>query len=227
MLSPEEKNNQLKEITVFSSLSENKIEELGKIVRFEHYPKFSYVYMQGEKSENIYFLIKGMVKLGHYTKDGKEVIKYIYQAPVVFGEKCITGEIRREEFAQVLTDNVLVISLRLSDFLQFLANTPQLNLNIIHLLATRIKQSECRLESLLCKDARTRIVEFLRENVLSAGKKIGMEILLVNPLTQQDIANFTGTSRQTVTLVLNDLKKLNVIHFNRKNILVRDVARLI
>ncbi len=227
MLSPEEKINQLKEITVFSSLSDSKIEELSKIVRFEHCPKYSYVYMQGEKSESIYFLIKGMVKLGIYTKNGKEVIKHIYQAPVVFGEKCITGEIHREEFAQVLTDNILVISFRLTDFFQFLNNTPQLNLNIIHLLATRIKQSESRLESILCKDARTRIVEFLKENVLNAGRRIGMEILLVNPLTQQDIANYTGTSRQTVTLVLNDLKKLNVIHFNRKNILVRDVARLV
>ena len=227
MLSPDEKISQLKGINVFSNLPEIKIDELSKIVRFEHFPRYSYIYMQGEKSENIYFLIRGMVKLGHYTKEGKEVIKYIHQAPVVFGEKCITGETKRNEFVQVLTDNVLVISMQVIDFLQFLYRTPQLNMNVIQLLADRIKQSENRLESILCKDARSRIVEFLKENVLSAGRKIGMEILLVNPLTQQDIANFTGTSRQTVTLVLNDLKKLNVIHFNRRNILVRDVARLI
>ncbi|MDF1867710.1 MAG: helix-turn-helix domain-containing protein [Saprospiraceae bacterium] len=51
-------------------------------------------------------------------------------------------------------------------------------------------------------------------------------MLLKHCLTQQDIANITGTSRQTVTSVLNDLKKENLIHFNRRTILIRDVNTL-
>jgi len=45
-------------------------------------------------------------------------------------------------------------------------------------------------------------------------------------LTHQDIANITCTSRQTVTLVLNELRKDNLIYFNRGKILVRDMAKL-
>ncbi|MBK7698438.1 MAG: winged helix-turn-helix domain-containing protein [Saprospiraceae bacterium] len=60
----------------------------------------------------------------------------------------------------------------------------------------------------------------------SFGLPIGHETLLKHEFTQQDIASFTGTSRQTVTTVLNDLKKSNKIHFKRKAILIRDVAHL-
>jgi CRP-like cAMP-binding protein len=55
---------------------------------------------------------------------------------------------------------------------------------------------------------------------------VGYEMLVKHSLTQQDIANLTGTSRQTVTSVLNDLRKSDLIYFNRKSILIRDMTRL-
>jgi CRP-like cAMP-binding protein len=53
-----------------------------------------------------------------------------------------------------------------------------------------------------------------------------MELLIKHSMTQQDIANYTGTSRQTVTSILNDLKKTNKIYFKRNSILIRDIASL-
>ena len=79
---------------------------------------------------------------------------------------------------------------------------------------------------MILKDARARIIDFLKDNARNQGKQIGYEMLLKHSLTQQDIANFTGTSRQTVTSVLNDLKKSNLIYFKRKSILIRDMAAL-
>jgi len=83
------------------------------------------------------------------------------------------------------------------------------------------------LESLIFKDARARIIDFLKDAADRHGRRIGIDELLVkHSLTQQDIANITGTSRQTVTSVLNDLKKLNLIHFTRRSFLIRDLAKL-
>lgn len=69
-----------------------------------------------------------------------------------------------------------------------------------------MKYTEDQLESLALNDARERIIQFLRINAQSFGQTIGFEVLLKHDFTQQDIANFTGTSRQTVTTVMNDLK---------------------
>ena len=85
---------------------------------------------------------------------------------------------------------------------------------------------EERLTHMIVKDARERIIEFLLDTASKDGRKVGYEVLVKHHLTQQDIANITGTSRQTVTSVFNDLKKSNQINFSRTSILIRDIANL-
>jgi CRP-like cAMP-binding protein len=75
-------------------------------------------------------------------------------------------------------------------------------------------------------DARERIVDFLKSNAMLSGQNMGLETLIKHKFTQQDIADFTATSRPTETTVLNDLRKSNKIHFKRKSILIRDVVNL-
>ena len=94
------------------------------------------------------------------------------------------------------------------------------------MIGDRLRRVEDRLESLIFKDARTRIIDFIKDSASKRGRQVGFETLIKHSLTQQDIANLTGTSRQTVTSVLNELKKLNLIYFTRKSILVRDLAKL-
>ena len=91
---------------------------------------------------------------------------------------------------------------------------------------TRLSRAEERLSSLVLKDARERIIDFLVETAGREGRKVGYETLVKHQLTQQEIANLTGTSRQTVTSVLNDLRKANLIYFNRNSILIRDLQKL-
>ena len=74
---------------------------------------------------------------------------------------------------------------------------------------------------------RTRIIEFLKDAAAWKGEKVGFETMIQTRLTHKDIASLTGTSRQTVTTILNDLKEKNLINFNRKQILIRDLEKLI
>ena len=94
------------------------------------------------------------------------------------------------------------------------------------MIGLKLKQTENQLESLIFKDARGRIIDFIVNNAKASGRQVGFETLLKHSLTQQDIANYTGTSRQTVTAVLNDLRKTNKIYFTRNSILIRDMTAL-
>ena len=86
--------------------------------------------------------------------------------------------------------------------------------------------TEKRLESMILEDARSRIINFIKNLANEHGTQVGFETLVKHHMTQQDIANMTGTSRQTVTSILNDLKNANLIYFNRKSILIRDLNKL-
>ena len=70
-------------------------------------------------------------------------------------------------------------------------------------------------------------MEFLRDWANEKGKKVGFETMMKNYLTHKDIASLTGTSRQTVTTILNELKDKNIINFDRRRILVRDMDKLV
>ena len=79
---------------------------------------------------------------------------------------------------------------------------------------------------LVFKDAKSRIIEFLIDEAELKGQKVGFETLVKNMLTHQDISRLTATSRQTVTTVLNELREANIINFDRKRFLVRDLSEL-
>lgn len=218
--------NFLQGIELLQSLSTQEVEQLAHTANVQKAKKYQFIYMPDEKATSVYFLIAGRLKCGTFAPDGREVIKEILKPGAVFGDMSLAGETHRSDFVQALYDDVRYISINLSDFQSAMLRSQRLNFSFMNHLRTRLSQVEERLSALILKDARSRIIDFLTESAQRDGKRIGYETLIKHRLTQQDIANLTGTSRQTVTSVLNDLKKSNLIYFNRNSILIRDMAKL-
>jgi CRP-like cAMP-binding protein len=211
---------------LFDCLTEDEKIKLESMVEYKIKPKFSYIYLPDEASDQIFFLAKGIIKIAMHSDDGKEIIKSLFQPLAMFGELGIIGETRRQDLAQALREEVHIYSLKVEDLKKLMRLNFTLCDRIMTLFGNRLMRAESKLESLIFKDARTRIVEFIKDSVSKSGRKVGLEMLLKHSLTHQDIANITCTSRQTVTLVLNELRKSDLIYFNRGKILVRDMTRL-
>jgi len=216
----------LSQFPLFQTLNEVEKERLLSMVTFVKKPKYSFVYMPDEPSDTIYFLVKGAIKIGTHSSDGKEVIKSLIHPLAMFGELGLIGEKKRQDFAQALKEEVHLYAIKVEDFKRLMRTNYQLCDTVMSLFGNRLMRAENKLESLIFKDARTRIVDFIKDSVERRGRRVGFEMLLKHQLTHQDIANITCTSRQTVTLVLNELKKSDLIYFNRGKILVRDMAAL-
>lgn len=223
----EAKTSFLSQFPLFSLLKDEERARLEGMIEFRVKPKYSFIYMPGDPSDVIYFLAKGTIKIGTHSNDGKEVIKSLIHPTAMFGELGLIGEVERQDFAQALKEDVHVYTLRVEDFKKLMRNNFELCNNVMMLFGSRLMRAENKLESLIFKDARTRIIDFIKDSVNLRGRRVGYEMLLKHSLTHQDIANITCTSRQTVTLVLNELKKSDLIYFNRGKILVRDMARLV
>jgi CRP/FNR family cyclic AMP-dependent transcriptional regulator len=216
----------LGKLPVCSSLLPGELEQLADMAAFRRVPKFQFIFMPDELADHIFILVRGRVKTGTFSVDGREVIKEILHPEALFGDLALAGETRRSEFAQALHDEVEYLTIKVADFLSLMQQNQRLVFACLQHLSQRLQRVEERLAKLVLKDARERIIEFLVETAGKEGRRVGYETLVKHHLTQQDIANLTGTSRQTVTSVLNDLRKSNLIYFNRNSILIRDVEKL-
>jgi len=214
-------------VDLYELLCPHKVPSIKEKHNFHYFNKNEYIYFEDEPSKYIYLIAAGRVKVGSYKEDGKEVIKAILSTGEIFGELALAGEEKRQDFAQALDDNTAICSMSINDMQQLMAKNQPLNLKIIKLIGIRIKKLERRIDSLVFKDARSRIIDFLRDMAIEKGKKVGYEVMFKNYLTHKDIASLTGTSRQTVTTVLNELKDKNLINFDRRRFLIRDMDKLV
>jgi len=187
--------------------------------------KNEYVYFPDETSELIYFITSGSIKVGTTNEAGKQITKAILNKGEVFGELAIIGEDTRRDFAIALADTE-ICAISVSQMKHLMKDHGPLSMFFMKLMGSKVLQMEKRLESLVFKDSKTRILEFLVEQVNTRGQQVGYEWVIRNQLTHQEIANICATSRQTVTTLLNDLRSQNIITFDRRRMLIRDLDKL-
>lgn len=225
-MKPDKITDFLNQYPLFENLSDEEREQLRAMAKLKKIPRHASIYEEGMPSHEMYFLLEGIVKIGTHSDDGREAIKFILHPMAMFGEMGLMGQSERMEHARTMNEDTYCLVVNVSDFKLLMQQNFLLSQQMLERIGKRLMRVEQRLESLIFQDARTRIVEFLKENALQRGRQVGFEMLFKHCLTQQDIANITGTSRQTVTSVLNELKKENLIHFNRRTILIRDMKKL-
>ena len=213
-------------VNLYEILCPHKVKTMGERHTFNSFKKNDFIYFQNEPSQNIYMVANGRVRLGHYLDDGQEVVTAILTNGEIFGELALAGEETRRDFAQAMDDDTSVCPLSIEDMKNLMKDNKELSFKVLKLIGLRLMKLERKLELLVFKDARTRVIEFLKDAASWKGKRVGFETMIPTRLTHKDIAQLTGTSRQTVTTILNELKEKNLINFNRKRILIRDLDRL-
>jgi CRP/FNR family transcriptional regulator, cyclic AMP receptor protein len=189
------------------------------------FKKGTVVYLPDSESDRIYFINEGRIRISAHSDEGKEITKAILGRGEVFGELALLGEAKRHDTAFAM-EETSVCSVTLTELRSLMRERSDLNLFFMRMFGRRQLEMERRLESLVFKDSRSRIVEFLVETTRNRGERVGYEWVVRQFFTHQEIANLTATSRQTVTTTLNDLRHKKLLTFNRSRLLVRDLEAL-
>jgi CRP/FNR family cyclic AMP-dependent transcriptional regulator len=212
-------------VNLYHILCPHKVKKMGDKHEFIRYKKDDFIYVPEDAASNIYLIVDGRIKIGHYLEDGKEVVSSILTTGEIFGELALAGEDTRRDFAQAMCEAV-ICPLTIGELQELMFENKDLSFKILKLIGLRLMKLERKLELLVFKDARTRVIEFLKDTAAWKGQRVGFETMIPTKLTHKDIASLTGTSRQTVTTILNELKEKNLINFDRKKILIRDIDNL-
>jgi CRP/FNR family cyclic AMP-dependent transcriptional regulator len=216
----------LRRFPFFGGLEHAVVTSLAVEAQWLQIPRHHYIYRPGSPSDAFYLLVKGRIKTGEFSPDHKESIRHILHPLAYFGELSLTGEEQRTGFALAMHEGCSLLAIPAENMLRQMLHNFQLNLMVMRLFGRRVRHAEHRVNDLIYKDARTRIVDFIRDTVFLQGRRVGKEIFFNHGLTQQDIASITGTSRQTVTMVMNELRRTNWIHFTRNSIIIRDPEKI-
>ena len=205
---------------LFKVLCPHKFKAFKKDHNFDAYKKKDYIYFTEDSANKVYLIEKGKVKVGYYSEEGIEVIKAILSKGQLFGEKAILGESVRNEFAQSIDNSTSICPISVEKMHDLMRDNQTFSFKVYKFIGFKFKKLERRLQLLMFKDTKTRLLEFLNELCEDYGydcPKTGNHIIK-HPYTQKDIASLIGTSRPTLNILLNELKVENIIDFDRKQI---------
>ncbi len=216
----------LRDHKLFWTLSMSQIKQLCIIVGFKKAKKGEIIYFSSSDVPRIFLLKKGNIKIVEVDEQGNETIKDIIQKGDLFGELTLESDKNSNEYAKALTDEVSICSFLLSDFEDLMLKNPNLALTYTKFVGLKMKRIKNNYSNLISKDAKTRLYTFIKEWAEREGKFDGNKVAIENYLTQSDIAQIIGTSRQTATLLLNEMEEKQLIYYGRKEILIDDISKI-
>ena len=209
-------------IDVFQILCPHKFAEYKKDHSFNYFKKGDYIYFEDDIANKVFLVNSGKIKVGYLTEDGEEITTAILSKGQIFGEKAILGQERRNEFAQALDNEVSTCVVSLDLMHELLRQNTEFSISIYKFIGYRFKKLERRLQIMLFKDAKTRLLEFIRELADEYGfvNVITGDTVIKHPFTQKEIALLIGLSRPTLNILINELQNENVLSFERKQIIL-------
>ncbi|MBL7913518.1 MAG: Crp/Fnr family transcriptional regulator [Bacteroidia bacterium] len=210
----------LRDHKLFRVLSNDQLKQLCVITGFKEGKKGDIIYFSDSKEPRIYFLKKGAIKISEVDVNGNEITKEIIQKGDLFGELSLDTTIANNEFAQVLTNSVTICSFLLKDFEALMEQHPDLALSYTKLVGLKFKKLKNSYSNLVFKDARSRLIQFLKDWAARDGNETLDAIVIENYLTQQDIAHIICTTRQTATQLLNQLETEGHLKYDRKELVL-------
>lgn len=216
----------LRDHKLFWTLSMSQIKQLCIITGYKKAKKGDVIYFSSSDLPRVFLLKKGNIKIVSVDEEGNETIKDIIQKGDLFGELELENDRNSNEYAKALTDEIIICSFLMSDFENLLLQNPNLALSYTKFVGLKMKRIKNSYANLMSKDAKTRLLNFLKDWAEKEGNKIDNRVIIENYLTQNDIAQIICTSRQTATLLFNELEENGLMHYSRKEIIIEDISKL-
>ncbi len=211
---------QVKPVSLLNGLTPDTVASMLKSLPQKSLKREGILYLHREKGNDLYFVIKGYVSLFTYTLDHRKSIFEVLGPRDSLGEAILFNQPYQEYAQTVWTDAQIAICNR-HRWEKWTQTYPQIQYNLSAVLNARIDFFKKSLtqdkEQILI-----RLLAYLKYAIQKRGVQKGPDIWVPRALTQDEIASFINSSRQTVTLLLSDLKSQRKIDYNRKLIIVKE-----
>ncbi|MCG7755532.1 MAG: Crp/Fnr family transcriptional regulator [Nitrosomonas sp.] len=187
-------------------------------------PKKTFLYRQGDRCSNLFWIKSGIVKLSHLTEQGGEITIDLVKRGDVIGcfQNNSAGQ-EMEETAQALSE-VNYYRIAYSDFKVMMSHQAELAWYVIEEMYGRKQRVERKLRTILTQPVEIRVITTLLELAEMFGIRCTHGYTLEIHLTQQEVADLVGANRSVVSTILNDFRNRGMLDYTRDQICINDAA---
>ena len=214
-------------VPIFQGLSRDELARIVRATGHREYAKEEILLHEGDRSETLFIVNEGQVKLTKLSRDGREQIIRILKSGDFFGELNIFGEGQAANFTARAMDGVKICSLSRSEMEGILAENPSIAVKLLSSLSRRVAETENLAHTLSSHDADTRTAFVLLELIQDHGRAMADGVLVRLPLSREELAAYAGLTRETLSRRLSDFEKRGLVRsLAPREILIPDPEKL-
>ena len=210
---------------LFTALDEAAAASLRASMDSVKIAKGSILFKEGDDGEHLYVIIDGKLKLGTSSGDGRENLLSILGPGEMFGELSLFDPGPRTSTATAVTDAKL-LSLSHEKVIPWLKQHPEVSLQLLTRLSQRLRRTNEAVGDLVFSDVPGRVAKALIDLGERFGKTTPEGLLVNHDLTQEELAQLVGASRETVNKALADFAGRGWLKLDGRSVLISDVDRL-
>ena len=207
----------LNNVALFSGLGDSELALLEQHATIRTYPKNTIVINEGDDANALFVVLSGQVKVFLSNAEGKEIIINMQGPGEYFGELALLDS-RQRSASVMTTEKAKLAFLSKADFQRVLAEHSEIALNLIRALTGRVRILSENVKNLALLDVYGRVAKTL----LGMAKSQDGQLIVEQRLTQQEIANRVGASREMVARIMKDLVQGGYITVTRNQIVINE-----
>jgi len=212
-------------LPIFSAMGDAELDDVIAHAKAQRIPRGTSVFQQGELANSFFVLLHGRLKVVKVTPHGQQVLIRFVNPGDIYG---IAKALRREDYpatAIAVIDSItLVWPSEIWD--DVMAAHPSLATNVMQMMGDRLQEAHTRLKELSTEEVEHRVAHTLLRLIAQSGRKTEEGMLIDFPITQQDLAQASGTTFHSVSRVLGAWENAGLVTVGRRKIVVRDVQGL-
>lgn len=211
---------------IFQGVDSDAALALGSQLETVDYPRGSAIFSEGELGDRLYIILTGKVKLGRHSPDGRENLLAVMGPSDMFGELSVFDPGPRTSTATAVTE-VRLATMDRANMREWIARRPEIAEQLLRVLARRLRRTNNNLADLIFTDVPGRVAKSLLGMADRFGSRDEAGFLRVtHDLTQEELAQLVGASRETVNKALADFAHRGWLRLEGKTVLVLDEDRL-
>ena len=210
---------------IFQTVEPSAVSGLTKHLHQVDFPRRQTVFAEGEPGDRLYIIISGKVKIGNRSPNGQETLLAILGPSDMFGELSVFDPGPRTSSATTITE-VRAVSMDRDALRTWIADRPEIAEQLLRVLARRLRRTNNNLADLIFTDVPGRVAKLLLELAQRFGIQDDGSMRVTHELTQEEIAQLVGASRETVNKALAEFAHRGWIRLDAKTVWICDSERL-